>query len=348
MVNKNSKSRKTYRVVGIMSGTSLDGVDLAYCQFTVNNKKWAYKLLRVKTIKYSTAWKRKLASAHTLSSEALHQLDGEYGKYLGELCNEFIQNVRGNKVDLISSHGHTVFHQPEKGFTYQIGNGNDIYSATGITVVYNFRQLDVALNGQGAPLVPVGDRHLFADFNVCLNLGGIANLSFEKNKQRKAFDVCFTNMALNEIVKEADMEFDNQGRLASQGKVNHVLLKKITLLYDKLRPAKPSLSRELYESEFSNMLSDKRIRMEDRLRTFHQSIANEIEQALRFSGQKGKLLVTGGGAFNTYLISTIKAKLGSPFQLVIPRKEIIEFKEAIIFGFLGVLRLRNEKMCIVA
>ena len=325
-----------------MSGTSMDGVDMAYCSFTLRKNKWTYQILEAKTFKYSSTWKNKLERAFKMQSKDLMQLDSEYGYFLGALCNMFIRSKNIGGIDLISSHGHTVFHQPSKGYTLQIGNGNTIAATTGIPVVYNFRQMDVALKGQGAPLVPMGDHHLFNNFSVCLNLGGIANLSFEKNKQRKAFDVCFVNMGLNEIIKEKNLSYDKDGKLASKGTVDNNLLKKISNMYEDFRTDRPSLSRELFESNFLKLITNRALKIEDRLRTFQESVVIEIERSLIANKQKGKILVTGGGALNKELIRILQNRLGPKLKIVIPEKQIVEFKEAIIFGFLGVLRVRNE------
>ena len=323
-----------------MSGTSLDGVDIAYCEFSFTGKKWNFSLRASQTVRYSSPWKKNLSSAHQLSSEELFRLHSHYGKYLGVLVNWFIEQNKIAEVDFISSHGHTIFHQPEKRFTFQLGDGNALHAETGIPVIYNFRSLDVQLGGEGAPLVPIGDRLLFSSYDVCLNLGGIANLSLEKNGERMAFDICFCNMALNYLATRIGKEFDKNGKMASRGKVNIKLLQKINSIYSTMRNKRPSLAREGFEKDFVTLLKNQSISINDRLATVCESVAHEI--LLSLSDQKITMLVTGGGALNNYLIKRISSALPQGSKIIVPEKAIINFKEAIVFGFLGVLRMRNE------
>jgi len=166
-------SKDHYKVIGIMSGTSLDGLDFAYCSFT-RNRQWSFSILQATTVKYSSQWRSQLSQAHQLMGQELHALDVAYGKYIGTCCSRFIRQHNIRAVDLLASHGHTIFHRPKEGFTYQLGSGAAIHAVTGLPVVFDFRSQDMALGGQGAPLVPVGDRDLFKSYDVCLNLGGIA------------------------------------------------------------------------------------------------------------------------------------------------------------------------------
>jgi anhydro-N-acetylmuramic acid kinase len=145
--------------LGIMSGTSLDGVDLALCRFKENKGIWKYDILDAFTIPYTSNWESKLRSAHRLNVQDFLLLHNEYGKYIGNLAKQFLE--KKPSPDIISSHGHTIFHQPDKGFTFQLGNGAAIAATANISTVSDFRSLDVALGGQGAPLVPVGDKLLF-------------------------------------------------------------------------------------------------------------------------------------------------------------------------------------------
>ena len=238
-----------------MSGTSMDGLDLACCRFT-KKRKWDFEIQSALTVRYPKPWRDKLATAPLLSGEELQALHVEYGKFIGDRCREFIQTKRIHNVDFVASHGHTVFHQIQRRFTFQLGSGNAIQVATGLPVVYDFRSLDVALQGQGAPLVPVGDRHLFGKYDVCLNLGGIANLSMEKNDRRIAYDICFANMGLNYLAAKANSEFDKDGLLASKGTVEKSLLEKLTAVYEGLRKKRPALSREGFESTVQPLLDN--------------------------------------------------------------------------------------------
>ena len=328
-----------------MSGTSLDGLDIAYCVFQKLKNGWSYRIEQYETIKYPSAWLKKLSEAHTLSGEALITLDADYGAFLGKMARDFIQ--RNNlKVDLIASHGHTVFHQPAKGFTYQIGNGYSLHAASGLPVVCDFRMQDVALGGEGAPLVPAGDKLLFHEYEVCLNLGGIANLSTDVKGKRFAYDICFCNMGLNYLASEASKPFDKNGDMASDGVINVTLLKALDKLYAKIRTKRPSLGREMFEDRFLPLLKDKRIPLADRLCTFTESTAMEICKAISSHTKQAKVLCTGGGAFNAYLISRMLHHGGDELTFIIPDEEVVKFKEAIVFAFLGVLRVRNEVNCL--
>jgi anhydro-N-acetylmuramic acid kinase len=338
-------SRERYKVIGMMSGTSLDGLDIALCSYERKEKGWHFSIDTAKTIRYSKQWLSRLASAHLQTGEQLIETDVAYGKYMGQCAADVISKARV-RVDFIASHGHTVFHQPRKGFTCQIGNGQAIHAVTGLPVVYDFRSLDVMLGGEGAPLVPVGDKHLFHEYDVCVNLGGIANLSMDVNKQRKAFDICFNNMGLNYLSAMKGLEYDKGGELASQGAVNKKLLKKLDALYSKLRNKRPSLGRELFEKSIKPLLDEESIPVEDKLATMTESAAKEIVAAVPLSKKDQKVLCTGGGAFNSFFISRLLDLSQDRFTLIVPDEEIIKFKEALVFGFLGVLRVRDEVNCL--
>jgi anhydro-N-acetylmuramic acid kinase len=334
------KSKGTYHAIGIMSGTSRDGLDLACCRFT-KKRKWDFEIQTALTIRYPKAWKDKLTAAPHLSGEALLALDAEYGQFIGERCQEFIHKRRVHKVDVVASHGHTIFHQVQRGFTFQLGSGHAIHAATGLPVVYDFRSLDVALHGQGAPLVPMGDKHLFGEYDVCLNLGGIANLSMEKSDRRIAYDICFANMGLNYLAAKVNKEFDKDGLLAANGRIVESLLDKLSAVYESNRKERPALGREGFESEVQPLLDDDLVSLEDRMRTFCESIAGEIRRSIPLKKNKQKLLATGGGALNPVLIKLLRQSLPG-IDIEVPPKQIIEFKEALVFAFLGVLRVRGE------
>lgn len=328
-----------------MSGTSLDGVDIACCTFSFK-KRWTFTIEKAETVRYSGEWFKKLKDAHTLAAQQLLELDHAYGKFLGMLCKNFIKKNSIKKVDFISSHGHTIFHQPEKGFTLQIGNGNDINTVTGLPVISDFRSLDVANGGQGAPLVPIGDKHLFSDYDICLNLGGIANLSYDLKKQRIAFDVCYVNMGLNYLTEKIGKKYDEGGELASSGELNSELLSRLNAAYSTTQKKRPALAREFFEQKIQPLLDQEKISVPDRLRTFTESIAQQLSDVILNSRKNATVLCTGGGSFNSFLMYRLVEHCGDGATLVIPEKEIVDFKEAIVFAFLGVLRSRNQINCL--
>ena len=340
------KTQNKYNVIGLMSGTSLDGLDLVYCKLVPIKKSWTFSIQSAKTIKYTSDWKHKLSTAHTLSAAELLSLHHEYGKFLGKAVIEFKQKNNIKNVDFVASHGHTIFHQPEKRFTFQLGCGQTLYNETKLPVVFDFRSLDVIRGGEGAPLVPIGDRQLFSEYDVCLNLGGIANLSMEHQGKRIAFDFCFANMGLNYLSAKAGKEFDKSGALASSGSVDPAMLSQLESVYKPLRKKKPSLGREGFEKSIQSILDNENILLQNRMRTFCESIASETANAIPGKKTKIKLLATGGGALNDFLIRLIIEKLGEKVQIVIPDREIIEFKEALVFALLGVLRVRGEVNCL--
>jgi anhydro-N-acetylmuramic acid kinase len=333
-------SKQIYKVIGLMSGTSLDGIDIAYCTFTYE-QGWTFNLEVAQTIPYPAAWGAKLKTAHTLSAEKLLTLDSAYGTYLGMLCNTFIKKNKINDLHFIASHGHTIFHQPENKFTLQIGNGNALHAATSLPVINDFRSLDVLYGGQGAPLVPVGDKLIFNEYDVCLNLGGIANLSLDHKKKRVAYDICFLNMGLNYLARKMRKQFDASGTTASKGEVNKTLLKKLDNVYSAIHVKRPSLGRELFEKKIQPLL-DTETSTQDKLSTFTESAAHEIINTIKKYGKHKTVLCTGGGAFNSFLIYRMVELAGDDITFVIPEDDIVNFKEAIVFAFLGVLRIRNE------
>ena len=325
----------SYRVLGLMSGTSLDGVDLAICSFT-KNKNWHYKIEKSTTIKYSKYWLETLSNLHKKPEKIINEIDLKYGDLLSKLCNKFLKN---EKIDYISSHGHTIFHQPENNFTLQIGNGNVISKNTKKITISNFRNLDVSLKGQGAPLVPVGDKLLFRKYKYCVNLGGFANVSIKKNNKIIAFDICPVNIILNYFSNLKGRAYDLNGCMAQKGNLAPDLLKKLNSLqfYSKKYPK--SLSREWVEKNIMPLIKND-IKTEDVLHTLCEHIGIQIGKLLNDK----EALFTGGGVFNSYLLSRIK--FYSKSKIIIPDKRTIEFKEALIFAFLGVLRARGEVNCL--
>ncbi|HOX81415.1 MAG TPA: anhydro-N-acetylmuramic acid kinase [Chryseolinea sp.] len=338
-------SKEKYKVIGIMSGTSLDGVDLANCTFQKNEKGWMYKLDHTQTIKYPSAWKKRLATAHTLSAESVLILDAAYGKYLGEITSRFISENKIRSIDFISSHGHTLFHQPKKSLTFQAGNGMSIHAETNLPVIYNFRNLDVLLGGEGAPLVPVGDALLFSDYDVCLNLGGIANLSVDVKGKRVAYDISFCNMGLNYLMADVNKEFDRGGLLAASGEIDTVMLKALGKVYMNLRKDRPSLGREIFEKKIIPIMDRSKATLKDKLRTLVESAAIEIAFAIG-SKNNPSVLCTGGGVFNSFLMTRLLEHCSDNATLIIPEDDVVKFKEALVFAFLGVLRVRDEVNCL--
>lgn len=329
----------SYHVIGIMSGTSLDGLDLAYCVFSKSEDKWKYQIKKAETISYSSEWEKRLKNLPNSSAVDFARTHADYGHYIGNEAAKFIKKHH-LEIDLISSHGHTIFHQPELGLTSQIGDGASIAAETGLDVVCDFRSLDVALQGQGAPLVPIGDRLLFSEFDYRLNLGGFANISFEKNEKTLAFDIAPANIALNYYANKAGHAFDEDGRLASKGTPIPELLQNLNALpYYQINGSK-SLGREWIETEFLPLI-DPAYPVNDILNTLVQHLTYQISLVLnRISKKNRNILITGGGAYNSYLIEQLKEK--AEIEIIIPSDELVQFKEALIFAFLGVLRIENQ------
>ncbi|HIA35179.1 MAG TPA: anhydro-N-acetylmuramic acid kinase [Flavobacteriales bacterium] len=335
-------SKNEYLVLGLMSGTSLDGLDLALSKFSLRNGKWDFNTIACKTLAYNHGWLAKLSSAHKAPKEELAKLHVVYGNYLGESARDFL-NLLGKSPDFISSHGHTIFHEPQKGITFQLGNGEAIAKTSGLTTISDFRTLDVSLGGQGAPLVPIGDKLLFSDYVYCINLGGFANVSYDLNGVRIAYDVCPANIALNYLCASLNVRFDNDGEIAKNGNVNDVLLNDLNGIRYFQQSFPKSLGREWFENDFLVVLNKHNLSTEDKLTTVVRHIAKQISSITRNSNNNS-IIITGGGAHNSYLISCITDALS--IIPTIPESEIVDFKEAIIFGFLGVLRIRNEVNCL--
>jgi anhydro-N-acetylmuramic acid kinase len=341
-MNQSAEKTTVFKAIGVMSGTSLDGMDIAAVEFFLKENKWSFKLHTATTISYSEKWSDLLKNAPDLSGEKLTELHFNYGNFIGEQALKFAHNT-SFAPDLIASHGHTVFHQPEKGYTLQIGNGACIVAKTGVLTIADFRTGDVALGGQGAPLVPIGDKLLFSEFDYCLNLGGFANVSFENNEKRLAFDICPVNFVLNHFAEKQGLAYDKNGELGKKGNVNTELLCNLNQIPFYNSAAPKSLGREWVEEAFFPVLDQFNISDADKMRTVYEHIAIQITSVL--SG-KGKLLLTGGGAFNSFLTKRIKAL--TTCEIIIPPKEIIDFKEALIFAFLGVLRIKNTNNCLAS
>jgi len=328
---------KEYKAIGLMSGTSLDGLDMALVRFVQAHGQWSFELLDSDTIPYNSFWRDKLETAQKLDGESLHKLHMDYGHFLGMAVSEFIRKTK-IQPDLVASHGHTIFHNPSQGYTLQIGSGSAIASHVDCPVVFDFRSDDVALGGQGAPLVPIGDELLFGEYAACINLGGFANISLNKDGQRMAWDIGPANFILNPIAQKLGYSYDNKGDMARKGSVNMALLEVLNNLdYYKLSSPK-SIGREWIENVFEPAIKPFTLANYDLLRTFTAHISDQVSMAVK--GKKGKVLFTGGGAKNSFLMERITSKSGA--DIYIPENEIIDFKEAVIFAFMGVLRLENQ------
>jgi anhydro-N-acetylmuramic acid kinase len=332
------KTSSKYKVIGIMSGTSLDGLDIALCEFENLGDSYHYSIVKALTINYNDEWKEKLTVVKNASAEQYFKLNADYGKFIAENIHEFLKGVK-QVPDSIASHGHTVFHQPQLGFSTQIGCGAIIAAYTEITTVCDFRSLDVANGGQGAPLVPIGDKLLFGKYDACLNIGGIANISFDdKNGNRIAYDICEANMLLNYLAEKTGNDYDKGGELAKTGIINSVLLNKLNGLSYYSQTGARSIGREWFENSILPLVENSAFDIKDLLATSTEHVAQIIANDL---ADRKNVLVTGGGAFNSFLLERIKAKTNC--EIIIPDAETINFKEALIFAFLGYLRL-NEKV----
>jgi anhydro-N-acetylmuramic acid kinase len=334
---------KFWNVIGLMSGTSLDGLDIVYVQFIKNEGKFDFKLIATETIPYSKTWEHNLRNAFNASEEELCRLNISYGNYLGVAINSFIKKNQIGKVDFIASHGHTIFHKPNEGFTLQIGDGKTICDATGLKVICDFRTQDVELGGQGAPLVPIGDKLLFSAYEYCLNLGGFANISFENEGKRIAFDICPVNIILNYYAQKLGFKFDENGILAASGIIDESLLNELNKLSFYTLPFPKSLGFEFVKETIFPLIQKHKLAKKDILRTFVTHIVFQISNCLN-QKNGSKVLVTGGGAFNTFLINELKKQAKNEF--FIPRNDLVNFKEALIFGLLGVLKSENQINCL--
>ncbi|MCX6233427.1 MAG: anhydro-N-acetylmuramic acid kinase [Bacteroidetes bacterium] len=340
---KNERFKKDqYKVIGVMSGTSLDGVDVAYCVFMPKSKKLFYQIVAAETYSYNDEWKQRLSGLAKSSAMTFCQTHTDYGHYLGGIIRSFIHEYHLHP-DFIASHGHTIFHQPENRMTVQIGHGAAIAAETGLPVINDFRSLDVAHGGQGAPLVPMGDKFLFKKFNYCLNLGGFANISSDVNGERIAYDICPCNTVLNGLANKTGLPFDRDGQLAKGGLLDKYLLKKLNALpYYSEKPPK-SLGMEWVSRHILPLVSHPNKNIPDILRTFTEHIAHQVAKATLTDKDK-KIFVTGGGAHNIFLIERITEL--SHHKILIPDKKIIDYKEALIFAFLGILRMEQQPNCL--
>jgi len=335
---------ESFDVIGLMSGTSLDGLDIAYCNFKFDNK-WHFSLVHHETVSYSREQKYALANLENETAINYALFHVEFGKLTGNNVNKFIKKNNITNVDFIASHGHTIFHQPLNNLTTQIGCGAQIAATTGIETICDFRTKDIALGGQGAPLVPVGDELLFSEYDYCLNLGGIANISFKEKGKRISYDLAMANIVNNYICRLEGIEYDDKGKLGASGNFHQNLYTDLNAIafFSKAHPK--SLGKENFINNFKPILDKYDISNADKLNTFGKHLAHQICKILSSNSDK-KALITGGGAFNTFWISEIKQTTNT--QIIIPDDKTIEYKEAIIFGFLGVLRKKQLVNCLAS
>ena len=326
-----------------MSGTSLDGLDLAYCHIWKKNGSWEFDIITTKSVSYDAEMLSSLKDSISLSAEKLIELHNTYGTWLGEQALLFIEE---NKLDVhyIASHGHTTHHRPEMGLTFQVGSGQHLANTSGHKVICDFRTNDLALGGQGAPLVPIGDRIFFNEYDFCLNLGGISNISFDVKGKRIAYDIGLANMILNYITRKVNLEYDDDGKLARKGTINKKMLKRLNDLQYYLLPHPKSIGYEWFLDEVVPIVEETDDSIENLLHTSIHHICDKIAQQIELYtiGKKQSLLVTGGGALNTFFIETLQQKLGETTNVMIPEKIIIEFKEALVFALMGVLRVEQQ------
>ncbi|MEI9935224.1 MAG: anhydro-N-acetylmuramic acid kinase [Ferruginibacter sp.] len=337
-----------YKVIGIMSGSSVDGLDIAYINLHETGGKWSYEIVAVNCYAYSKDWKNKLNNAIQLSALEYLLLNNQYGHYIGQQINTFIEtNNLQRKVDLIISHGHTSFHLPDQRITAQLGDGAAIAAITQLPVVNDLRTLDIAYGGQGAPLVPIGEKLLFQGFDYYLNIGGIANISINNNGTYIAFDICAANKVLNMLTEEKGFDYDDKGKIAASGSIDKDLLDKLNSLEYYQQSFPKSLANSFGTDIIYPLIKKYTTSVEDGLRTYVEHIVIQITNAINKVGitekENFKLLVTGGGALNTFLIERLQSLLQAhSIEVVVPDEKLIQYKEALIMALIGTLRWREE------
>jgi len=334
-----------YRAIGIMSGSSLDGLDIAFVEFEESGGHWKYQIKAADCYSYNAEWTKQLQNATVLNAFDYLVLHSAYGKYIGEKVNAFIEQYSlHHQVQLIASHGHTVFHSPKNKMTAQLGDGAAIAATTGINAVSDLRAMDIALDGQGAPIVPIGEKLLWKEYHCLLNIGGIANISIKQNDEYVAFDICPANRVLNLLANDAGKKYDEGGNLSRNGKINTILLTQLNGLdYYKLSFPK-SLANNFGTDIIYPLIKSFNLSDEDALRTYAEHIVMQLGYAVStFNIQHSTLFITGGGAHNHFLIERIKEVLQSyQIEIIVPDKMIVDYKEALIMALLGVLRWREE------
>ncbi len=336
-----------YYVIGLMSGSSLDGLDIAYVQLEEIRGNWQYTLLQAECIPYSRDWEHKLKHADGLHVSDFLKLHTSYGRYIGAQVQAFMrQHDLEHKVHFIASHGHTVFHEPANHTTFQVGDGASIAAVTGLPVISDLRAVDVALGGQGAPIVPIGDKLLFGQYEYLLNIGGIANMTVWQQGQPVAFDVCAANQVLNALAASQDRIMDEGGMMAASGGMLYDVFDKLNAVDYYKKPAPKSLSNEQAMASVFPVLLESSNNTYDLLHTATAHIAKQVALAVAaypHHKEAAHMLVTGGGAFNDFLVSLLQKEL-TPYQVevVVPDANVIKYKEAIVMALIGTLRWREE------
>ncbi len=347
---------KVYHAIGLMSGSSLDGLDVGYCRFEIGQpfQVLDWKLLKTDCLPFGPDWEKKLKEAPASSAFELAQLHTAFGHYLGQLLNGFFEKngIQGTEIDLIASHGHTVFHEPVQGFTVQIGDGAVLAAVTGCKVVCDFRSADVALGGQGAPLAPMADKMLFPGFDFYLNLGGIANITCNANGRFVAFDITGANQVLNMLANELGVPLDENGHLAAGGRLDKTLFAQLNALPFLSKPYPKSLSNQWVQENPAKICHNSPAAVQDKLHTVCRHVAfqlkNSISQIIdkeEFRKENYRLLATGGGVFNGFLMECIRAEIGH-VEVTIPALDHVKFKEACLMALLGVMRMEGIPNCI--
>jgi anhydro-N-acetylmuramic acid kinase len=341
-----------YRAIGLMSGSSLDGLDIAFAEFHEQAGKWSYEILQADCYPYNKEWMNRLKNAVELPALDYQLLHTDYGHYIGKEINRFIDEHKLHyQVALISSHGHTTFHIPARKMTGQLGDGAAIAAETQLPVVTDLRAMDIAFGGQGAPIVPIGEKWLLGDYDFFLNLGGIANISGHAGPPLGSwgFDICPANRVLNMLVNELGKEYDDGGQIAATGNINSSLLEKLKALDYYKQPFPKSLANDFGTDIVYPIIKKERIEIKDALRTFVEHIVLQISNAITtinhspLTTHHSRLLATGGGAFNKFLIQRLTDLLAMQnVEVIVPDKKLVNFKEALIMAFIGVLRWRQE------
>jgi anhydro-N-acetylmuramic acid kinase len=338
-----------YNAIGLMSGSSLDGLDLVFTEFEEIGGEWTYRIHASACYSYDEEWTERLRNAVNMSAHEYLLLHSAYGKYVGEQVNRFIvENGLQHRVQIIASHGHTSFHAPTLGMTAQLGDGATIAAVTGINVVSDLRAMDVALGGQGAPIVPMGEKLLWAEYAYLLNIGGIANISANRKEGTIAFDICAANRVLNLLSNDLGMAYDSGGATAASGNVNTELLTALNNLEYYQQKYPKSLANNFGTDLVYPMIKNTSISLDDALRTYTEHIAMQVGYAINLLHAEkpissSKLLITGGGAHNLFLVKRIATLIGGyGVEVMVPDKQLVDYKEAIVMALLGILRWREE------
>ena len=329
-------------LIGLMSGTSLDGLDIVLVQFEENEDVISHKMVCNETVGYPTDLEQNIKKAHKLKIDEVQILDKAIGLFFAAQVNAFIEKNKldQNDIEAIASHGQTILHQPENGFTLQLGCGSTIAYHTGIPVINDFRSLDVIAGGQGAPLVPIGDFNLFnGKAEAFVNIGGFCNISFKDHKgEIQAFDICPSNLPLNRYAQKLNAAYDKDGDFAQAGVLDDLLLQKLNKLEYYTKSAPKSLGTEWLDKSFYPLISED-LDPKTILRTVSTHIATQITHTLK-TNNISSVYLSGGGVKNKFLINELKKSYSG--NIIVPDEQVIDFKEALIFAFLGYCYLLNR------